>query len=200
MITGISCRICRRLSSSKRMSDENRVCSISIRFSDLWIHVSEGNFWCVHTIWFSEPTKIGSLKTDRVDMPLHTYAKSRGDWCKASKITASFSREEIFKSNWGNKITKISAWRWRSNFTISWLCHFLLDVFQFCVWYEGRQDFGGIILKNSKVSPRAPVGALMSVMAHSFGFLCSFIWTQLVLIPEFLFNIQNNRLKEDIVH
>ena len=30
----------------------------------------EGRFWCVHTIRFSEPTKIGSLKTDRVNGPI----------------------------------------------------------------------------------------------------------------------------------
>ena len=53
---------------SGRMSDENRACSISIRFfSKLRIRVSEGHFQCVHTIRFSEPTKIRSLKTDRVN-------------------------------------------------------------------------------------------------------------------------------------
>ena len=35
-------------------------------FSSLRIPLSEGHFQCVHTIRFSEPTKIGSLKTDRV--------------------------------------------------------------------------------------------------------------------------------------
>ena len=39
-------------------------------FAKLRIRVSEGNFQCVHTIRFSEPTKIGSLKTDRVNGPL----------------------------------------------------------------------------------------------------------------------------------
>ena len=34
-------------------------------FSKLRIRVSEGHFHCVHTIRFSESTKIGSLKTDR---------------------------------------------------------------------------------------------------------------------------------------
>ena len=38
-------------------------------FSKLRIRVSEGHFQCVHTIRFSEPTKIGSLKTDRVNGP-----------------------------------------------------------------------------------------------------------------------------------
>ena len=33
-------------------------------FSKLRIRMSEGHFHCVHTIRFSEPTKIGSLKTD----------------------------------------------------------------------------------------------------------------------------------------
>ena len=33
-------------------------------FSKLWIRVMECHFQCVHTIRFSEPTKIGSLKTD----------------------------------------------------------------------------------------------------------------------------------------
>ena len=36
-------------------------------FSKLRIRASEGHFHCVHTIRFSEPTKIGSLKTDRVN-------------------------------------------------------------------------------------------------------------------------------------
>ena len=38
-------------------------------FSKLQIRVSEGDFQCVHTIRFWEPTKIGSLKTDRVNGP-----------------------------------------------------------------------------------------------------------------------------------
>ena len=40
-------------------------------FSNLRIRVSEGPFQCVHTIRFSEPAKIGSLKTDRVNGPLN---------------------------------------------------------------------------------------------------------------------------------
>ena len=40
-------------------------------FSKLQIRVSEGHFQCVHTIRFSEPTKIGSLKTDRLSGPSH---------------------------------------------------------------------------------------------------------------------------------
>ena len=39
-------------------------------FSKLRIRVLEGHFQCVHTIRFSEPTKIGSLKTDLVNGPL----------------------------------------------------------------------------------------------------------------------------------
>ena len=38
---------------------------------NLRIRVSEGHFQCVHTIRFSEPTKIISLKTDRVNGPLN---------------------------------------------------------------------------------------------------------------------------------
>ena len=38
-------------------------------FSKLPTRVSEGHFQCVHTIRFAEPTKIGSLKTDRVNGP-----------------------------------------------------------------------------------------------------------------------------------
>ena len=38
-------------------------------FSNLRIRVSEGHFQCVNTIRFSEPTKIGSLKADRVNGP-----------------------------------------------------------------------------------------------------------------------------------
>ena len=38
-------------------------------FSKLRTRVPEGHFQCVHTIQFPEPTKIGSLKTDRVNGP-----------------------------------------------------------------------------------------------------------------------------------
>ena len=38
-------------------------------FSKLRIRVSEGHFRCIQTIQFSEPTKIESLKTDRVNGP-----------------------------------------------------------------------------------------------------------------------------------
>ena len=40
-------------------------------FSKLRIRVLEGHFQCVQTIRFSEPTKIGSLKMDRVNGPLN---------------------------------------------------------------------------------------------------------------------------------
>ena len=40
-------------------------------FSKLRIRVLEGHFQCVDMIRFSEPTKIGSLKTDRVNGPSH---------------------------------------------------------------------------------------------------------------------------------
>ena len=56
---------------SRRVSDENRACPVSIRFSKLRIRVSEVHLYCVHTIRFSEPTKIGSLKSDRVSGPFH---------------------------------------------------------------------------------------------------------------------------------
>ena len=38
-------------------------------FSKLRIRVSEGHFQCIYTIRFSEPTKIGSSKMDRVNGP-----------------------------------------------------------------------------------------------------------------------------------
>ena len=38
-------------------------------FWNLRIRLSEGQFQCVHTIRFLEPTKIRSLKTDRVNGP-----------------------------------------------------------------------------------------------------------------------------------
>ena len=38
-------------------------------FSKLRICLMEGHFKCVHKIRFSEPTKIGTLKTDRVNRP-----------------------------------------------------------------------------------------------------------------------------------
>ena len=40
-------------------------------FSELRIHLSEGHFQCIHNIRFSKPTKIGSLKMDRVNLPLY---------------------------------------------------------------------------------------------------------------------------------
>ena len=46
-------------------------------FSKLRIRVSEGHFQCVPTIGFSEPTKIGSLKTDRVNGPLQILVEDR---------------------------------------------------------------------------------------------------------------------------
>ena len=45
-------------------------------FSKLRILVSEGYFYCVHTIRFSEPTKIGFLKSDRVNGPVPEYPPS----------------------------------------------------------------------------------------------------------------------------
>ena len=39
-------------------------------FSKFRIRVSEGHFQCVHKIRFSEPAKIGSLKSDLVNGPL----------------------------------------------------------------------------------------------------------------------------------
>ena len=48
--------------------------------SELRIRVLEGHFQCVRTIRFSEPTKIGSLETDRVNGPLHCdFAFTRCD-------------------------------------------------------------------------------------------------------------------------
>ena len=43
------------------------------------VHMSEGHFQCVHTIWFLEQPNIGSLKTDRVNGPLHKHAMYTGD-------------------------------------------------------------------------------------------------------------------------
>ena len=39
-------------------------------FFKLWIRLMEGHFQYVHTISFSEPTKIGFLKTDLLNGPL----------------------------------------------------------------------------------------------------------------------------------
>ena len=44
-------------------------------FSNLQTRVSEGHFQCVHTIRFSEPTKIESLKTDHVNGPLNVLRR-----------------------------------------------------------------------------------------------------------------------------
>ena len=42
--------------------DENRACSISIRFFKVTDPCAERSFYCVNTIRFSEPTKIGSCQ------------------------------------------------------------------------------------------------------------------------------------------
>ena len=49
-------------------------------YSNLQIRVLEGHFQCVHTIRFSEPTKIGSLKTGRVDGPYEISRQQRDLW------------------------------------------------------------------------------------------------------------------------
>ena len=64
-ITGIACKICLRY-LSRRVWDENRACSISIRFFKLTDPCVRMLFsMCSHDPIF-EPSKIGSLKTDRV--------------------------------------------------------------------------------------------------------------------------------------
>ena len=56
---------------SRRVSDENRACSISIRFFfKLRIQLMEGHFSYVHIISFLEPTKIGSLKMNLLNRSL----------------------------------------------------------------------------------------------------------------------------------
>ena len=71
-------------------------------FSKLRIRVSEGHFQCVHTIRIAEPTKIGSLKTDRVNGPsgsfcLHSpYTTSLRDFTLSSRIQSS---RKIFKTS-----------------------------------------------------------------------------------------------------
>ena len=44
-------------------------------FSKLRIRLMEGHFYCVHTIRFSEPTKIGSLKKRIVWTGLNTFSQ-----------------------------------------------------------------------------------------------------------------------------
>ena len=55
---------------SRRVSDENRACSISIRFFFKITDPCDGRSFlmCSHDP-FSEPTKIGSLETDRTNEP-----------------------------------------------------------------------------------------------------------------------------------
>ena len=54
---------------SRRVSDENRACSISIRFFKITDPFDGRSFlMCSHDPFF-EPTKIGSLKTDSVNRP-----------------------------------------------------------------------------------------------------------------------------------
>ena len=56
-----------------------------VSVSKLRIRVSEGHFQCVHMIRFSEPTKIRSLKTDRVNGSLYkTYLQGifRAKWLR----------------------------------------------------------------------------------------------------------------------
>ena len=46
-------------------------------FFNLRIHVSENDFYCVHTIRFKEPTKVGSLKSDCVNAPLEYHMENK---------------------------------------------------------------------------------------------------------------------------
>ena len=52
-------------------------------FSNLRIRVMEGHFQCVHKVRFSEPTKIGSLKTDCVNGPKYTQKESHTKYEKS---------------------------------------------------------------------------------------------------------------------
>ena len=72
----------------------------SFFFSKLRIRVSEGHFQCIHTIRFSEPTQIGSLKTDRVNAPL-----LNDKWSSSDNST-----ERSYTQNQSNAW---DAWRWR---------------------------------------------------------------------------------------
>ena len=75
-------------------------------FSKLRIRLMEGNFQCVHTIHFSEPTKIGSLKTDRVNRPLESdcvnqfemYKRTRGKKMKSDTDSQERQRTVISRS------------------------------------------------------------------------------------------------------
>ena len=49
----------------------------AFHLSKLRIGVSEGHFQCVHTIRFSELTKIESSKTDRVNRPLRCFEMAK---------------------------------------------------------------------------------------------------------------------------
>ena len=55
---------------SRRVSDENRACSISIRFFRVTDPSDGMSFLMCSRNPFFEPKKIGSLKTDRVNRPL----------------------------------------------------------------------------------------------------------------------------------
>ena len=73
ILLGISCKTRPRLLSfKKRVSDENRACSISI----LFFKIREPCGKVIFNVFIrSEPTKIGSVKTDRVNGTLHLKDK-----------------------------------------------------------------------------------------------------------------------------
>ena len=58
---------CRHLSSFTKCRMKIKHVLFSSVFPKLRIHMSEGHFYVVLTIRFSEPTKTGSLKSDRVN-------------------------------------------------------------------------------------------------------------------------------------
>ena len=72
-------KFCRRLSSFKKGIGWKieHVLFPSV-FSKLRICVSEGHFQCVHTIRFSEPAKVGSLKTNCVNGPSYNKVYFKG--------------------------------------------------------------------------------------------------------------------------
>ena len=79
-------------------------------FSKLRICMSEGHFQRVHTILFTEPTKVGSLKMDRVNGSLGEFSVSLGKLRNLSvnsgKNPFDKTRETIFLANFSWNMIK----------------------------------------------------------------------------------------------
>ena len=80
----------------------------SVFFSKLRIRVLEGHFQCVHTIRLLEPTKIGLLKTDRVNGPLHNAISLQLVSQRWKKESIASCRGSLKRCNLGLQLALVS--------------------------------------------------------------------------------------------